>query len=111
MLLILQLARGRNRRYIRRSGRLLNPILNPASWIEAIVCNRAEVLWNLNDRSRALGECEAALAADPRFVRALVIMANILVELQRVSEACEALRSAEEIDPHDSDVLFGLSIG
>src|ERR1035437_4845095 len=40
---------------------------------------------------------------------ALVMKANILLELQHVSEAHQELQHAARIDPHDSDVLFGLS--
>lgn len=74
-----------------------------------ILCNRAEVLWNLNDRSLALVVCEEALRVDPRFVRAFVMKANILLEEQRVHEAHLELQKAAGIDPHDSDVQFGLA--
>ncbi|HXG47586.1 MAG TPA: tetratricopeptide repeat protein [Methylomirabilota bacterium] len=63
---------------------------------------RASVHWQMGDYRQSLADCERALALNPRHYGAWQGIGICHLQMGRVVEACEALRQARRIVPHDA---------
>ena len=63
---------------------------------------RGSVLWQLGEFRKSMIDCERALRLNPNHYGALQGKGVCLLKLGDVSEACDALRAALRISPHDS---------
>jgi tetratricopeptide (TPR) repeat protein len=62
---------------------------------------RASVFWQMGDFRKSMLDCERALRLNPNHYGALQGKGICLLKLGELSEACDALRSALKISPHD----------
>ena len=63
---------------------------------------RASVLWQLGEFKKSMTDCDRALRLNPNHYGALQGKGVCLLKLGDLQEACQALRSALKISPHDS---------
>jgi tetratricopeptide (TPR) repeat protein len=62
---------------------------------------RASVLWQMGEFRKSLTDCQRALRLNPNHYGALQGKGVCLLKMGEVSEACQALRAALKISPHD----------
>jgi tetratricopeptide (TPR) repeat protein len=62
---------------------------------------RASVLWQMGEFRKSMTDCERALRLNPNHYGALQGKGVCLLKMGEVSEACQALRAALKISPHD----------
>lgn len=74
-----------------------------------LLCNRAACAASLGDHGAALADVDAALAADPEYVKALLRRAHALEALGRVDDAIEAFVSLRLVLPGDESVADALN--
>jgi tetratricopeptide (TPR) repeat protein len=69
---------------------------------------RAAVLWKMGDYEKSRRDCERALKLNPNHYGAWQGLGVCELELGHLNEACDALRAALKIMPHDEATLRSL---